>query len=40
MKKASPFLISGTKVVDGTGTMIVMTVGENTTAGKIKMLLD
>lgn len=28
-KKSNPFLISGTKVVDGSGIMIVFTVGEN-----------
>ena len=36
----TPFLISGTKVVDGTGTMLVLAVGENTSAGKLKLLLD
>jgi len=29
-KKVNPFLVSGTKVVDGTGVMLVLTVGENT----------
>lgn len=33
-------MISGTKVMDGTGTLLVLTVGENTNAGKIKLLLD
>lgn len=33
-------MISGTKVMDGTGTLLVLTVGENTCAGKIKLLLD
>lgn len=28
-RKPSPFLLSGTKVVDGSGIMIVLTVGEN-----------
>ncbi|KAM3136897.1 hypothetical protein pb186bvf_010982 [Paramecium bursaria] len=40
VQKVTPFLISGTKVVDGTGTMLVLAVGENTSAGKLKLLLD
>ncbi|CAD8083816.1 unnamed protein product [Paramecium primaurelia] len=40
LKNASPFMISGTKVMDGTGTMLVLTVGQNTCAGKTKLLLD
>ena len=40
VQKVTPFLISGTKVVDGTGTMLVLAVGVNTAAGKLKLLLD
>ncbi|CAD8201524.1 unnamed protein product [Paramecium pentaurelia] len=35
----SPFLISGTKCLDGTGQMIVLAVGQNTVSGKLKQLL-
>jgi len=34
------FLISGSKIIDGTGTIIVFAVGKNTQWGKLKMILD
>lgn len=36
----TPFLISGTKVDDGNGTMLVLAVGEWTAQGKLKKLLE
>lgn len=36
----NPFLISGTKVDDGTGTMMVLAVGRSSCQGKLKMLLE
>ncbi|CAD8075591.1 unnamed protein product [Paramecium primaurelia] len=35
----SPFLISGTKCLDGTGQMLVLAVGQNTISGQLKKLL-
>lgn len=37
---AGPFLVSGTKVVDGAGIMMVLAVGQNTAQGKLKLLTD
>lgn len=34
----TPFMISGTKVVDGSGIMLVLRVGENTVQGEMKKL--
>lgn len=34
------FLVSGTKVVSGTGTMLVLTVGVNTVENNLKMKLQ
>jgi magnesium-transporting ATPase (P-type) len=39
-KKSNPFLVSGTKVVDGTGIMLVLTVGEHTQQGRLKLLTE
>eukprot|EP00301_Raphidiophrys_heterophryoidea_P006737 c12693_g2_i1.p1 GENE.c12693_g2_i1~~c12693_g2_i1.p1 ORF type:complete len:1048 (-),score=306.87 c12693_g2_i1:242-3316(-) len=35
-----PFLIASTKVVDGVGTMIAVNVGENSSKGRIKKLME
>lgn len=34
--KINPFLISGSKINEGTGLMLVLTVGKNTVYGKIQ----
>lgn len=39
-KKGNPFLVSGTKVVDGTGIMLVLAVGVNTQQGRLKLLTE
>lgn len=36
----SPFLISGSKVVEGTGSMLVLAVGRNSQYGKLKLILQ
>ncbi|CAD8100171.1 unnamed protein product [Paramecium sonneborni] len=36
----SPFLISGTKCLDGNGYMLVLQVGQNTVQGQLKLLLN
>ena len=36
-EKATPFLISGSKVMEGTGEMIVCAIGKHSQIGKIKM---
>lgn len=39
-KKETCFLISGTKVMDGVGKVVVCVVGENSVYGKIKKTLQ
>jgi magnesium-transporting ATPase (P-type) len=39
-KNSNCFLVSGTKVVEGTGKMWVLTVGENTVENKLKKTLQ
>jgi magnesium-transporting ATPase (P-type) len=36
----NPFLISGSKVMEGTGWMVVLAVGRNSYYGKIKMKIQ
>jgi P-type Ca2+ transporter type 2B len=36
----NPFLLSGTKVMDGAGTFLVIAVGENSEAGQIRMIVQ
>lgn len=36
----TPFIISDSKVMDGSGLLLVLTVGENTMMNKIKMRLS
>jgi P-type E1-E2 ATPase len=38
-EKASPFLISGSRVMEGSGEMIVINVGTRSCLGKLKMSL-
>ena len=35
-----PFLLSGTKVLDGTGVLLVLSVGENTIQGQMIKLMQ
>ena len=37
-KNGNPFLISGTRVMDGIGTILVCAVGVNSVEGKIKLM--
>jgi magnesium-transporting ATPase (P-type) len=37
---ASPFLISGSKLMSGTGLMLVVAVGKNSNYGKLKMKIQ
>ena len=37
---ANPFLLSGTKVMEGTGSFLVIAVGENSEAGQIRMIVQ
>lgn len=39
-KKANSFLISGSKVLEGTGAMIVLATGVNSQYGKLKLVLQ
>jgi Ca2+-transporting ATPase len=39
-KKLDPFIISGSKVLEGVGTYVVTSVGPNSTYGKIMMSLQ
>jgi len=39
-EKVAPFLVSGSKVMEGTGHMLVCTVGVNTQLGKSKLKLQ
>jgi Ca2+ transporting ATPase len=38
-KKATPFLISGSRVMEGSGLILVCCVGKSTQAGKLKLML-
>lgn len=37
--KENPFLVSGSKVMEGTGAMIALAVGENSQWGQVKKLM-
>jgi len=37
---SNPFLLSGTKMMEGTGTFLVIAVGENSEAGQIRMIVQ
>lgn len=38
--KENPFLVSGSMVTEGTGTIIVAAVGKNSQYGKLKLILQ
>jgi P-type E1-E2 ATPase len=37
---ANPFMVSGSKLMEGTGTMVVAAVGKNSTYGKLKIKIQ
>lgn len=39
-KEANPFLVSGSKILEGTGTMLVLATGKNSQFGKLKSVLQ